>query len=30
MMKYAGSWSDMPEEEDFQGFLQDIEKRRMI
>jgi predicted HTH domain antitoxin len=27
MMKYAGSWSDMPDE-DFEGFLQDIEKRR--
>jgi len=27
MMKYAGSWSDMPDE-DFEAFLQDIEKRR--
>lgn len=27
IMKYAGCWSDMPDE-DFEGFLQDIEKRR--
>lgn len=27
MMKYAGSWSDMPDK-DFDAFLQDIEKRR--
>jgi hypothetical protein len=27
MMKYAGSWNDMPEA-DFQEFLQNIEKNR--
>jgi hypothetical protein len=27
IMKYAGCWSDMPDE-DFEAFLQDIDKRR--
>jgi hypothetical protein len=27
MMKFAGSWSDMPDDE-FEDFMQDIENRR--